>query len=153
MARRLKSTKTDHGDGRVQPRAIPSRRLMVVDADHPIWQTRRHGGMPVEAEVWEGAIVWVRAPHDADDGDDRRLRDELMEAGALKVKLLPREQSPVAMPERAGLEEDPTELGPTEETRGSMRATAEAMAREVATGDEQERLLAALDEALTEAGL
>jgi len=155
VARRLKATKTEHGDGRVQSRVIPSRRLMVVDSDHPLWQTRRAGGKPVEAEVWDGAIVWVRAPHDADDGDDRRLRDELVEAGALKVKLLPREKPPDVLRDGEGtVVPSPEEaVAGTDEARGSMRETAEAMAREIASGDELAALLEALDEALAEARL
>jgi hypothetical protein len=160
MARRLKTrrqaaVKMDmvecearFGDARVRGVEIPSRRLIVYDSDSEVWA----GGTFVKWPQVDGAIVWLRAPHDAPDGAEQRVKSELKQRGAM-VKVLPREPAPNELPESATAPDDPTELEPVEEVRGSMRATAEAMAREVSRGDELERLLAALDEALTEAGL
>lgn len=159
MVRRLKTRKESlgkmprvecevgFGDSRVKGVEVPSRRLVVYDADSEVWS-----GAFVKWPDVACAIVWLRAPHDAPGGSEQQVREELRQRGAL-VKVLPRESAPEELPAEASLEEDLTELLPEEEVRGSMRATVEEMAREVARGEELERLLGALDEAMTEAGL
>jgi hypothetical protein len=147
--RKLVETKKDYGDKRVRARELSARRLVVVESDHQIWKTQPRGKPDAEDRGWSGAIVWVRAPHDAAEGDEQRLKEELLAAGAAQVRALPRAASPKVV-----TSDEPVEL-PADPKAGeqTMREVVFEMAREAAKGEELEMLEEALEEALTEAGL
>jgi hypothetical protein len=148
MARALKSRKarSEGRRGSVVGVELEARRLVVIDSDHSAWSGAGFGRVEVA-----GAIVWLRAPADAPEGIEDRVRQAVIDAGAYRVKKLARERATREVrPDEESSNEMPAD---EDDARRAMRRAAEELAGEVASGGQLERLLRALDEVLSEAGL
>lgn len=116
-----------------------ARQLLTVAPDSPLWA----GGIP-DGLVVDGAIARLLPPADATDLRIEEVKALLEGAGAVAVKILPREQAQGLGGQRINPDE-----GPDDRT---VRQKVHDVASRMASAD-HEALTAELDSAMDEVGL